>query len=115
MKILEEYALTKAKIKDLQDQCKQIEPVIIEMIKKSGEAIKEDYGTFQTVIRKSFTYSEKLTEKIKKIEEDKKVEEIKGIAKSTDKEMFRFMPSKFAMPKGFYNFDKVKNLPIDKQ
>ena len=100
------YALNKAKIKDLQDECKRLEEELLSEVQKAGEPIKKEYGTFAIMKRRSFVYSAKLTAKIEEVETAKKVEEIKGTATVTEKEFFKFTPSKYAMPK--YDFSKVK-------
>lgn len=102
------YALNKAKIKDLQDECKKIEEEILPEVKKAGEPVKRDYGVFMIVSKKSFTYSERLTSKIEEIEKLKDIEEINGKATVTEKESFRFTPSKYAMPKGTQTFEQTK-------
>lgn len=104
MNIYQEYALNKAKIKDLQDKCKAMEDTITLEVKKNGEPIEKDYGTFSLVPRDKFVFSPKVQEMEKKLEVAKEIEKLKGKAKKTTTESLRFMPSKLALPVGAYDW-----------
>ena|ERR1035437_4347863 len=83
------YSETKLKIKELTTQLKAMEDELIEDIEKNyGDNVTNDYGTFYTSRRKTWTYSKELTKKSEAV--DKKIaalEETIKVAKITEERM----------------------------
>ncbi len=117
MKILETYALLKAKIKQLEDEVKLLSPEIQKEVEENGKPIKEAYGTFSMITSsiKSYTYSETVKDAENTVETMKAVEVANGTAQAEVKEKtyLKFLPERIALPPGAYNWDNVKNLQIN--
>ncbi len=112
MKTLEKYAFLKAKIKELNDQLKELEPAITEEVVSNGEPIKTNYGTFSLSSRKKITYSKSLQKKIAAIEKEKEIEVINGKAKVEEQQSLRFTFAKYSIPPGMSSYDEP-SLQVD--
>ena len=93
------YAELKASIKTLTDELKEIEPQILKEAESWTEPLKiEEIGSFTTVERKSYKYSEAL--KDKKVGYDTEIKDLQarevktGIAETTTSKGIRFTPLK---------------------
>ena len=98
MNIYQEYAKAKLTIKLSQLKLKELEPKILEEVKHLSEPMKTESGTFTTVTREYWKYTKKVVDLEKsmkaKVEEEKKKEQEKGLAKKTEKVGLRFIDVK---------------------
>lgn len=109
MNIYTEYAKIRVQLSELQEKQKELEEKILGEVKNLTAPMKTEVGTFTTVMRKSFIYSDdvKTLEKqigdeikgltaplLQKVEE-KKLEELKsGVAQVTETVGLRFIAPK---------------------
>lgn len=109
MEKLQEYALLKMRIKDVEDQLKALEKEIIPMVEKAEDMkLTQEYGTFSITDHVMYEYGEKVQTLEKKVKELKEIEKIKGTAVKKTKPKFVFMPAKYAVPPGAYT-NEVKS------
>ena len=76
------YADIKAELNRLEEERKDIEMLLIETL--DGDGLKDkitSYGHFYSMGRKTWEYSEAIKEKTEELKEQKKTEELAGIAK----------------------------------
>lgn len=98
MNIYQEYAKAKLTIKLSQLKLKELEPKILEEVKHLSEPMKTESGTFTTVKREYWKYTDSVKDLEKsmkaKVEEGKKKEQEDGLAKKTEKVGLRFIEGK---------------------
>jgi len=112
MNIYERFATIKAQIKELEQEQRAVEVLIVEEIKGLSAPMKTEYGTFTKVVKSSYKYSSAVTDlvdeikkkiaplqdKINKAQEKimlaQKKEQENGIAEKEDKIFLRFIETK---------------------
>lgn len=93
--VFTKYAEVTAQIKALQDEQKVMLAAITEELAKQETAkISTDVGTFSTVVRKVYTYSDNVKNAENAFKTIKKQEEKEGIATYTESFSLRFTPVK---------------------
>ncbi len=99
--------MKKAKIKQLQDDCKVMEEKITKKIKKwGGDPIKVGFGTFYLTNKKKYTFTKAVFDLEERVKSQKEYEIEGGIAEVEDNEVMTFRPDKYAPPPGAYRFNK---------
>ena len=87
--VLKEYAAVNEQIAALEEKQKELKPKVLSLLEKEGiDTMKETYGTFSVVYRKTWTYTESLVSKEKQyaeiIKAAKTEEQGSGEAKNVD-------------------------------
>ena len=82
IKVLEQYADIKSKIKFLEEELEELKPQVAEVISETGTTHRElpGRGTFSLMSRTTWQYSDKLTKKMDIIKKEQKLEQMKRIA-----------------------------------
>ncbi len=87
----DEYAILDAQIKDLENKKDELRGLILrDMVDAGEEAIETAVGKFSVTRRKTWTYTEKVTELTDKLKATKAKEESTGDATYTEEESLRF-------------------------
>ncbi len=93
--IYEQYALVASQVKELQIKQKLLSlQCLAEMESNNANQMKADFGTFSTVERKKWTYTNIVKELEKSVKEQKKEEEENGEAKFETSKSLRFQVTK---------------------
>lgn len=89
--ILQEYADVKRKIKELEKQEKDLKPLVMDEVSKSGEkTVKKEYGSFTLASRKSWEYSDIVAQKDEELKILKVNEQENGTAKAKESAYLTF-------------------------
>jgi hypothetical protein len=78
---LREYASLKTKVAELEEQIKELQPLIIDLVDENqGRINDKELGSFYFTERTTWEYSPKVMKKEQELKDLKKVEELKKIA-----------------------------------